>query len=200
MPRTDIELIRRRQLIDAVLEVTGDYGFQGTTMGRISAQSGMSVGIVSHYFGSKQGLLEAAMRHLLSELHKNLMSEIASRPNSPHDRLMAILETNFSNVQTNSKSALTWIVFWGQSAHDPELARLQRVNERRLYSNLIYSLRPLLPESWLHDEAQTIAALIDGFWLRSAMSRGRIDFERGLDLCKAYIDQLLAEGQKHRSV
>ncbi|WLD57226.1 transcriptional regulator BetI [Salinispirillum sp. LH 10-3-1] len=200
MPRIDIEPIRRRQLINAVLEVIGEYGFQGTTMGRISAQSGMSVGIVSHYFGGKQGLLEAAMRHLLTELHQDLMSNIAARSSSPRDRLMAIVETNFSSVQTNPKAARTWLVFWSQSVHDPELARLQQVNERRLYANLVYSLRPLLPESWLRGTAQTIAALIDGFWLRAALSEGRIDSEQAMRLCKAYIDQVLADGQKHRSV
>ena len=37
-----------------------------------------------------------------------------------------------------------------------------------------------------------IAALIDGFWLRAAMSEGRIELDRAVGLCKTYVDQAIA--------
>lgn len=197
MPRFNVEPIRRRQLIEATLRVIEDHGFQGTTIGRISAASGLSVGIVSHYFGGKQGLLEATMRHLLTELRNDMRRFMADYPRTPEGRLQAIVDANFSGVQTQSKSARTWLIFWSQAAHSPDLARLQRVNERRLYSNLVHSLRPLLPAHAVSGTAHTIAAMIDGFWLRTALSEGRIGHTQAVELCKAYIDQAIHAGAEH---
>ncbi len=195
MPRLDVGPMRRKQLIDATLEVIAEHGFQGATVGRISKASGLSVGIVSHYFDGKQGLLIAAMRHLLSELGEDLKRSLATFPDTPKERLMAIVDANFSSVQTETKAAKTWLVFWSQAAHTPELARLQKVNERRLYSNLVHYLRPLVPADWVRGTAQTIASLIDGFWLRAALSEGRIDTEQAVFLCKSYIEQVIADGE-----
>lgn len=89
-----------------------------------------------------------------------------------------------------------WLVFWSQAAYTPQLARLQRVNERRLYSNLAFYLRPLVPATWVRGAAQTLASLIDGFWLRASLSEGRIETEQAVFLCKSYIEQVVADGQR----
>ncbi|MDP4548383.1 transcriptional regulator BetI [Marinobacter sp. MDS2] len=191
MARIGVETIRRQQLIDATLQVIEEYGFQGATIGKIAAVSGLSVGIVSHYFGGKQGLLEATMRHLLSSLQQDVSKLMADRPNTPRERLMAIVDANFSGVQTHAQSSKTWLAFWTQAMHSPDLMRLQRVNERRLLSNLMFYLRDLMPEPQVRSTAQTIAALIDGFWLRAAMSEGRIEPSQAVTLCKTYIDQAI---------
>ncbi|WP_111497045.1 MULTISPECIES: transcriptional regulator BetI [Marinobacter] len=191
MARLDVESIRRQQLIDATLKVIEENGFQGTTVGKIAKASGMSVGIVSHYFGGKQGLLEAAMRHLLATLGDDVQRLMAERPDTPRERLMAIVDANFSSVQIDPQSSKTWLAFWTQAMHSAELMRLQRVNERRLLSNLMYYLKSLMPAGRALGTAQTIAALIDGFWLRAAMSEGRIETDEAVALCKTYIDQAI---------
>lgn len=191
MARTSIERIRRQELIDATLQVIEEHGFQATTIGKISQASGFSVGIVSHYFGGKQGLLEATMRHLLSFLQRDLLRSLELRPNDPRSRLMAIVDANFAGAQTEMQSAKTWLAFWAQAIHQPELARLQRVNERRLIANLRFYLRQLIPADEVRGTAQTIAALIDGFWLRAALSEGRLRSADAERLCRDYIDQAL---------
>lgn len=192
MPRVGIEPLRRQQLIDAALEVIAREGFQGATVGRISQASGMSVGIISHYFGGKNGLLEATMRYLLSSLRLDLLQRMEEGYNDPHARLVAIIESNFSGVQTDLKSARTWLAFWAQAMHSPGLARLQRINEQRLLSNLMVSLRHLLPEERVKETAQTIAALIDGFWLRAALSEGRIERQQAVAMCRHFLDQTIS--------
>ena len=192
MPRVGIEPIRRQQLIDATLEVIQKEGFQGATVGKISQASGMSVGIVSHYFGGKKGLLEATMRYLLASLQLDLLHRVNRRATDPRERLLAIIDVNFSGTQTDLKSAKTWLAFWAQAMHSPALARLQRINERRLLSNLMYSLRQLLPEDRVKETAQTIAALIDGFWLRAALSEGRIERQQAVAMCRHFLDQTIS--------
>ncbi|MGP4845048.1 transcriptional regulator BetI [Marinobacter sp. 1Y8] len=199
MARLDVEPIRRQQLIDATLRVIEDNGFQGATIGKIARVSGMSVGIVSHYFGGKQGLLEATMRHLLATLCSDVQQRMVERPDTPRERLMAIVDANFSGVQTDPQSAKTWLAFWTQAMHNADLMRLQRVNERRLLSNLKYYLRALMPDQQARATAQTVAALIDGFWLRAAMSEGRIETDEAVNLCKTYIDQAIRANNGEQS-
>ena len=61
---------------------------------------------------------------------------------------------------------VAWLAFWAQVLHVPELARLQRVNARRLRSNLLHELRKLVPSAHAVETATGLAALIDGLWLR----------------------------------
>lgn len=68
MPKVGMEPVRKKQLIEATLEVMAEVGYHGTTISLISKRAGLSSGIISHYFGDKQGLIEATMRHLLDAL------------------------------------------------------------------------------------------------------------------------------------
>ena len=68
MARVETEKLRKKELIDATIKSIENHGFQGTTILTISRQANMSAGIISHYFGSKQGLILATIRHLLEEL------------------------------------------------------------------------------------------------------------------------------------
>ena len=68
MPKVGMEPLRRKQLIEATIQVVADVGLHAATISLISKEAGLSSGIISHYFGGKQGLIEATVRHLLAEL------------------------------------------------------------------------------------------------------------------------------------
>ena len=69
MSRKAIPEQRKEQLITAAFETIGDVGLAGVTLSQVASQAGMSTGIVSHYFGDKDGLLNATMRRILRDLH-----------------------------------------------------------------------------------------------------------------------------------
>lgn len=190
MPKIGIEPVRKLQLIEATLKSIEAHGFQGTTIVTISRLAGMSSGIISHYFGGKQGVIEAAVRHLLDQLKQGLLTRIeqAGSP-SPLERLMMVVETNFSGFQRSSPVTMAWLSFWGQATHDPGLARLQAVNSKRLESNLRFSFRQLIGDAQKAAEAARMtAAMIDGMWLRSTLSAHQEQsFKDSERLCKEFI-------------
>ena len=163
MPKVGMEPIRKKQLIDATLVVIAEYGFHSATISLISKQAGLSSGIISHYFGGKQGLIEAAMRYLLEKL------KLQGSFTSHLDRIDTIVESNFSVEQQESSATNTWLNFWALSLHNEGLHRLQRINHKRLESNLTYSFTNLIPREHAKEAALSTAALIDGFWLRNAL-------------------------------
>jgi len=194
MPKVGIEPIRKKQLIEATLSSIGEYGLQGTTINTISGIAGMSSGIISHYFGGKQGLIEATVRYLLEQLKVTLLQRVEYSDALPAERLMMIVEANFTNVQQSDAATRTWLSFWAQAMHNKELAKLQRVNNRRLLSNLRYSFKQLMPRDKAVDAAKMTAAMIDGFWLRSALSdHSTDDFQEAELLCKQFIEKLISQ-------
>ena len=68
MPKIGMEPLRRKALIDATISAIGERGSLDVTMSEIAGRAGVSSALAHHYFGAKDELLQATMRHLLAEL------------------------------------------------------------------------------------------------------------------------------------
>ncbi|ALG72728.1 BetI family transcriptional regulator [Azospirillum thiophilum] len=189
MPKVGMEPIRRRQLIDATITSMGEHGLADTTVQTISRGAGVSPGIIHHYFGGKDELLAATMRSMLQQLRDDATQRLATAT-SPRARLEAIVDCNFAPGQFEPRVVAAWLGFWAQAPHNPALARLQRINARRLHSNLLHALRPLLPADRAERVAVGLAAMIDGLWLRFALT-GAIDGSAARAVALGYLDSEL---------
>ncbi|WP_409426120.1 transcriptional regulator BetI [Pseudoalteromonas sp. RW-H-Ap-1] len=188
-----MEPVRRQQLIDATIESVAQKGLQATTINSISKNAGMSSGIISHYFGGKQGLIEATVRYLLSNLKDDLINKVDENTTATQ-RLMFIVEANFALVQQRKDTTRTWLSFWAQSMHDDELHRLQNVNSKRLQSNLAFSFKQLMPLAQATLAAELTAAMIDGLWLRAVLSQSdENQFKHSETLAKSYVNSLIKQ-------
>src|SRR5258706_1197376 len=192
MPKRGMREVRRAQLIDATLLTIDQAGLAGTTLASVAQRANISTGIVSHYFGDKDGLLEATMRHILRDLWAaTTRRRLAAKP-QPRARLRAIVAANFDMTQVSGPPMKTWRALWNQSMHEPALRRLQTVNTRRLYSNLCAEFAKALPRNAARRAASGLAAMIDGLWLRGALSGDPFDTRAAMRLANDYIDMLLA--------
>ncbi|WP_434620270.1 transcriptional regulator BetI [Azospirillum sp. B2RO_4] len=189
MPKVGMEPIRRRQLIDATIASMGKHGLADTTVQTISRGAGVSPGIIHHYFGGKDELLAATMRSMLQQLRDDATQRLAAAK-SPRARLEAIVDCNFAPDQFEPRVVAAWLGFWAQAPHNPALSRLQRINARRLHSNLLHALRPLLPPERAERVAVGLAAMIDGLWLRFALT-GAIDGSAARAVALGYLDSEL---------
>ena len=187
MPKIGMEPIRKAQLIEATFECIYRYGFAGTTIERVARQAGVSKGIISHYFGDKDGLLEATMRGLVRQLDVNARTR-NRHSTDPKEHIIAIIGSNFAEQQVTPEAITVWLAFWAQALHVPSLTRLQRVNLSRLRSNLRYWLKQLLPRERARVVADGLAAMIDGLWLYGAFQQGGIQREEARRICLDYLD------------
>ncbi|RTR39012.1 transcriptional regulator BetI [Shewanella canadensis] len=199
MPRPPMKAVRQQQLIDATLVSVERHGLHNTTINTISGLAGLSSGLISHYFGGKQGLIEATQKYLLDQLKQALLSRTAGKSMLPLERLHAIVDANFTELQRSRPATKTWLSFWSQAMHEQGLARLQHINSQRLYSNLLFSFKKLLPQAQAITAAKQTAAMIDGFWLRSALSASsEKEFEQAQILCKAFIEAVIMQYGENR--
>ncbi|HJR30940.1 MAG TPA: transcriptional regulator BetI, partial [Pseudomonas sp.] len=95
--------------------------------------------------------------------------------------------------QVNGPAMKTWLAFWATSMHHPSLHRLQRINDHRLYSNLCCQFRRVLPLDQARTAARGLAALIDGLWLRGALSGDAFDTAQAHQIAYEYMDFQLAK-------
>lgn len=169
MPRIGVEPLRRKALISAAIEAIHDRGMGQVTMGEIARRAGVSAALAHHYFGGKDQLLLATMRHLLSELGEEVQRNLA-RAESPTARLSAIIRGNFAAAQFRPAVISAWLAFYVQAQTDVEARRLLRVYTRRLESNLLYALRELTDRGRAAEVAELASSLIDGSWIRRSLS------------------------------
>ena len=67
---TERAVERRRQLLEAALELFGDNDYDDVSMDDVAEAAGVSHGLVFQYFGSKKGLYVAGIDALLEEFRR----------------------------------------------------------------------------------------------------------------------------------
>jgi len=182
---------RRQQLIETTLDVLADAGYVGATLGRIGARAGVSAGLVAHYFGDKETLLDLAFRTLAGRVRSRAVERLAAA-GSPRERVQAVIDASLSSTEFEPQAAAAWLAIWGQVLHAPRLRRVQAAYQARMLSNLRHALRPLLPGHEVGRVASMAASLIDGVWLRAALSEWREgDSEAARSLVTMFVDSRL---------
>ncbi|HEY6824149.1 MAG TPA: transcriptional regulator BetI, partial [Steroidobacteraceae bacterium] len=197
-PRTGItrdegEDARRVQLIEVTIDSLAEVGYVGTTLAEIARRAGVSPGLVAHYFGEKDGLLEAAFRTLARVVAMNARERLALA-RTPRARVQALIDANLGPENFDKRTGIAWLAFWGQVLHVEGLKRVQTAYQRRMLSNLRSDLRRMIPGEAARSLAAMIAAMIDGVWLRAALSEWQeADSESAQALLTAFVDGRLRE-------
>ena len=192
-PRGEAEERRRAQLIEVTIDSLAEKGFVGSTLAEIAGRANVSPGLVAHYFGDKDGLLEAAFRTLTTRLGAAVIQRL-KQARTPRQRIQAVIDANLDAAEFHQRTGAAWLAFWGQVLQTPSLGRVQAVYQRRMLSNLRHALKALVAPSEAGRLARMIAAMIDGVWLRAALSTWReADSEMATAMLTAFVDSRLAE-------
>jgi betaine-aldehyde dehydrogenase len=184
---------RRRQLVDVTIDSLAELGYVGTTLAQIAQRAGVSPGLVAHYFGGKDGLLDAAFRSLARRVGNQVRARLR-QVSTPRGRIQAVIDANLAPEEFEQRTGTAWLAFWGQVLHVKPLKRVQSIYQQRTLSNLRSSLRQLVPADEAQRLAAMIAAMIDGVWLRAALSGWReADSESARALLTAFVDGRLSQ-------
>ena len=99
MPKVGMKAIRQAQLIQATLTVIDRVGLADASIAVIAKEAGVSTGIVSHYFGDKNGLLDACMRQILADLYLAVERQRRLAADTPEAQIRAMIDGNFDLSQ-----------------------------------------------------------------------------------------------------
>ena len=180
-------------MVEVTIDSLAELGYVGTTLAQIALRAGVSTGLVAHYFGDKDGLLDAAFRSLATRVGNQVRARLR-QVGTPRGRIQAVIDANLAPEEFEQRTGTAWLAFWGQVLHVESLKRVQSVYQRRMLSNLRSSLKKLVPADEAQRLAAMIAAMIDGVWLRAALSGWReADSESARALLTAFVDGRLSQ-------
>ena len=191
MPKLGMEPIRKAALVNATITEIGRAGSLDVTVSQIAKRAGMSSALAHHYFGSKEEIFLAAMRHVLTLYGAEVRGALAVA-HGPKARLEAILRASFSAGNFRREVVGAWLNFYVLSQTVPEAKRLLAVYQRRLRSNLVACLKPLCGDA-AGRVAEGLGALIDGLYLREVLKSGPPDAAAAVATAMAYLDAKLRE-------
>ena len=185
MPKLGMEPIRKAALVNATIVEIGHAGSLEVTVSQIARRAGMSSALAHHYFGSKDEMFLAAMRHVLTLYGAEVRGALAVAQ-GPEARLRGILAASFSAGNFRREVVGAWLNFWVMAQTQPGARRLLAVYQRRLRSNLLSCLRPLAGAR-AEAIADGLGALIDGVYLREVLKSGEPDRAAAVSVTLAYL-------------
>ncbi|WP_147126855.1 choline-binding transcriptional repressor BetI [Shimia ponticola] len=188
-----VEATRRDQLVRAAIEEIGNAGSASVTVSQIAKRAGVSSALAFHYFGDKEQLFLGAMRHILREYQKEVRRLLSSAA-TPAERLHAVIRASFAPSNFENRVVSAWLVFYVTAQQSADAANLLRVYRRRLRSTLMHDLRQLnVSDPFV--VAESIGAMIDGLYIRQALSAQ--DAVAATALVERYLDQAIAAPNQH---
>ncbi|HTC17297.1 MAG TPA: TetR family transcriptional regulator C-terminal domain-containing protein [Steroidobacteraceae bacterium] len=206
-PRFERQLpeVRRQALIAATIECLKRYGHEGLSIRTISAQAGVSVGLINHHFPNKDELVAAAYRYFNAELVGGMQAAVGRARATPQARMRAFLNASFSAPNLDADTLAVWVVFWGMYRHSRPIQRVQRDTYQdyvRLVRGLLLQLlqqangrrRPqrsaAVSPAELRRAAIGLTALLDGLWLEWCLAPGTFRPAEAVKMCEVWISSL----------
>jgi TetR/AcrR family transcriptional repressor of bet genes len=162
-----MEPIRRAALVKATIDEIGAAGSLDVTVARIAKRAGMSSALAHHYFGGKDQIILAAMRHTLTVYSAEVRGAL-TMAQGPRARIEAVVRAGFSTSNFRREVIAAWLNFYVLAQSSLPARRLLTIYQRRLHSNLVHDLRPLVGAR-AGAVAARLGGLIDGIYLRQGL-------------------------------
>ena len=198
MPKVVDHAQRREEIALVACRVVAQYGFEQATIVRIAREAGYTTGMVAHYFDTKQDIIIAALRLILTRIEARLTKPAAE---GASDLQAVLTETLPIDAQRYIECAF-WTAFWGQVSADK---RLRRINAwlhqeyMRLFKRCIAEGWP----EWAHWSAtvreqvlRSIVTFINGLTASAVVNQNDWPAERQIEQLRLQLTLLRAWAKK----
>lgn len=191
--------VRKANLVAATLTCLKKYGFVGTSIRKICAEAGVSVGLISHHYAGKDELVADAYLHITGLVMSLLRESVANAGSGARQQFSAFFEASFSPRMLDPELIEAWLAFWGavktadaiNSAHDHSYGE---------YRTIMGDALKLLAQEqgWVDFDSDLAAigltALLDGLWLECGLNPSTFTSAQGVQICEAWVDGLQMGG------
>ncbi|PDP84492.1 TetR family transcriptional regulator [Glycomyces fuscus] len=193
MPRTADHAQRRAQITGAVCELIAERGLDAVTVARTAARAGISVGLVQHYFPSKDDMLLHAFERVSAAVAarvEEVVGEGARHERAIAEILLAALAEHLPLDGPRRAEFRVIRVFAGRALDNPALAEVDARTASALHAQIARAVGNGVECGEVEADvdadtaAARVAAVAEG--LASQVYRGgREAAERALDALRA---------------
>jgi AcrR family transcriptional regulator len=192
MPKIVDHSRRREEIALVACQVVADCGFERTTVARIAAAAGYTTGMVAHYYDSKQDIILAALRLILTRIEARLKR----RHEHGEASLLAVLTEALPVDATRFTECAFWMAFWGQVSADKKLRRLNAWVHReyvRLFARCFAEHWPESahwPKAMREHAVRSVITFVNGITASAVTSPGDWPAETQIAQLKLQLDLL----------
>jgi len=163
------------QLIRATYQVLAEKGLSRFSLQDVADHLNVSKGVVLYYFHSKDRLLLATWRWVLSRVAERIRASV-ERSATPEDRVRAMVDAIFIGPEANRTFYLTFLDLVGSVARDPAFAALaeeaRRIEEETYADVIQHGVKAgIFRSSDPMQDAKVLRALIDGLFIQWLQER-----------------------------
>lgn len=160
--------VRRRQILDAAVEVFRRRGFHAASMAEIAKTFGMSAGHIYNYFDSKEAIIEAIVARDIDEF-LTLTAQMQGEADLRYEMVERVDEGTDRRLDADHASLQIEIV--AEASRNPKVADMVRRADatvrRRLIELVRAAARGPVDEADLVARAELLLALFEGLMLRT---------------------------------
>ncbi|MFZ2103058.1 MAG: TetR/AcrR family transcriptional regulator [Oricola sp.] len=160
---------RRKQLMEATIEVLAGRGYARTTLTEVAQHAGLSHGLVNFHFQTKEKLLTETLIYLAEEYRQNWTRALENCPPDPASQIDALIRADFDTSIFTPARLSAWCAFWGEAqsrpmyqeecgSNDEEYNRMMEDTCRRLAEEGGYAIEPEIA-------ARVLRVTVEGVWL-----------------------------------
>jgi AcrR family transcriptional regulator len=148
-------------LLNAAAELVAEQGLRSLTLARVGARAGYSRGLVTHYFGSKQALVERLARAAQSGFVPGLEDVPPGL-----DRLLRLIDGYLAQQAKHERPLnKAFLLLWIEAATSPDLAPLFHDRTEAFRRDLREDLTAGITEGTIHPDIahtldETTAAIV----------------------------------------
>ena len=192
----------RQKLIEATMDVIASEGFSGVTMAKVAEKAGLSRGIGNFHFQSKEQLLLESLRTLYKEFDDGWRNAVANAGSSPVDQLKDLIKTTLTPPIADFKKVAIWLAYWGEAPSRKKYLEICAARDREWDTAVENILRQLVDGKFnshgmtLGKIAQSLTAMMDGFWVEYLIADGRYTPDDAVKVCFAFLASFFPEFKK----
>lgn len=128
IPRHAVRVQRREQIGQAVIDIMATRGIEEVSLRDVAAEAGVSMGLVQHYFATKDQMLFFACQLLVERTRRRTSETIAASP-APRTARLALRTAMLDLLPLDDerrRETRVWLAFLARAGVRPELAELMR--------------------------------------------------------------------------
>lgn len=184
MPRTADHEERRRQIAAAVCALIAEHGLDAVTVARTAAAAGVSVGLVQHYFRTKDDMLLHAFDRVSSAIRARIDQRIQAgiEHRRPISRVLAEAMAEFLPLDERRRAEFRVAkAFAGRALDAPALAEIDAAGARAQLDDLAQAIHngkecgEVAPDLDPRPAAVRLAAVTEGLALQVYRAPGELD-------------------------
>jgi len=179
---------RREHVIDAAFRVIARDGLCATTMRAVAAEAGATIGLINHWFDSREELIEASFDRAI-EIEMTRAAELAA--DDPSSYIDAA--SQFLPIDARRRDEVhVWMAFYAMVVTNPDYAERGRARCNAVRTTMLGGLRQYFPTGTCHDIIDRCFVLVDGIAINAALDPKRWTRSRQLAVLREGLEDALA--------